>query len=304
MGLPRMMTAVACAAAALLAGCGTEGGDGADGLRLVATTTPVADLAAGVAGEGTAIHVLLPADADPHDHEVRAEDVAALADADVVVRSGGELDEWLDDALESAGGDARVVDLMAEVQPRGQDPHWWLDPALGRAALRPLTESLAAADPSRRSAFERGARRQERRLAALEADVRRCLSAIPARDRELVTTHDAFGAYARRFGFEVVGSLVPARSDHGQPSAGETAELVGAMRARDVRAVFPEPGAGTRLAEAVAREVGARVGPPLWVDSLGPDGSGADTYASAIAANTRALVEGLTGRPAACPALD
>ena len=148
--------------------------------------------------------------------------------------------------------------------------------------------------------MERNARRQARRLSRLESGVRRCLEAIPASDRELVTTHEAFGSYARRFGFEVVGSLVPARSDHGQASAGETAALVAAMRERQVRAVFPEPGGNARLAEAVAREAGARVGPPLWVDSLGPAGSGAETYVKAIATDTRALIEGLTGRKAAC----
>jgi ABC-type Zn uptake system ZnuABC Zn-binding protein ZnuA len=296
------LAAALCGASILLAGCGgddvTRSDD--DGVRVVATTTPVADLTAAVIGEGADVHVLLPAGVDPHDHEIRAEDVAVLADADVVVRSGGELDEWLGEALESAGGDAAVVDLMAAVRPPGQEPHWWLDPVLGRAAVAALAESLGAADPGRRTAVERNARREARRLKALEGDVRRCLRAIPAADRELVTTHDAFGAYARRFGLEVVGALVPARSDHGQPSAGETADLVAAMRRRDVRAVFPEPGASPRLAEAVAREAGARVGPPLWVDSLGPAGSGAETYAAAIAADTRALIEGLTGRKAAC----
>lgn len=291
---------VLCAAVLPAAGCAGDETAAPDELRLVATTTPVADLARGIAGEKSDIHVMLPADADPHEHEVRAEDVAALADADLVVRSGGELDEWLDEALESAGSDAPVVNLMAEVQPPADEPHWWLDPALGRAAVAPLAEALTAVHPVGGEAFARNARRQTRRLETLESDVRRCLKAIPAPDRELVTTHDAFGAYARRFDLEVVGSLVPARSDHAQPSAGETAELVAAMRERDVPAVFPESSGNARLAEAIAREAGARVGPPLWIDSLGPAGSGADTYVSAIAADTRAVVEGLTGRKAAC----
>lgn len=293
--------AALCAAALLAAGCGGEETAARGELRMVATTTPVADLARGVAGAEADIRVLLPADADPHDHEVRAEDIAALADADVVVRSGGELDEWLEEALESAGSDAPVVDLMAEVQPPGDEPHWWLDPALGRAAVAPLAEALSGAQPGGEDAFGRNARRLAQRLETLESDVRRCLKPIPARDRELITTHDAFGAYARRFDLDIVGSLVPARSDHAQPSAGETAELVAAIRERDVPAVFPEPGGNTRLAEAVAREAGARVGPPLWIDSLGPAGSEADTYVSAIAANTLAVAEGLTGRKAACP---
>ena len=290
-----------CALAPLVAGCG--GGGSAppgEGLRVVATTTPVADLAAGVAGEQAEVHVLLPAGADPHDHEIRAEDVTALADADVVVRSGGDLDAWLDEALESAGGDAEVVDLMAEVEPPERDPHWWLDPVSARAATPVLAESFAAARPALRASFERAGRRQSKRLKALEADIRGCLRVIPDDDRELVTTHDAFGAYARRFDLEVVGALVPALSDHGQASAGETAELIAAIRHRDVRAVFPESGGSLRLAEAVAREAGARVGPPLWVDSLGPAGSGPDTYVTALAANTRSLVTGITGRQAAC----
>ena len=297
---PATIGAALYAAAVLVAGCGGEDAGTRDELRVVATTTPVAALAGAVVGEETDIHVLLPADLDPTDDEVRGQDVAALADADVVVLAGGELDAWLEEALESAGGDARVVDLMAEVRPAGDEPHWWLDPASARDGLSPLAEALAIAEPSRRDEFAGNARRQARSLRRLESDVRTCLESIPAADRELVTTHDAFGAYARRFDLDVVGSLVPARSDHGQPSAGETSALVDAMRERRVQAVFPEAGGNSRLAEAVAREAGARVGPPLWVDSLGPAGSGAETYAGAIAADTRALVEGLTGRPAKC----
>jgi zinc/manganese transport system substrate-binding protein len=118
-----------------------------------------------------------------------------------------------------------------------------------------------------------------------------------------VTTHDSLGYYASRYGIEVVGAVIPSLTTQGQASAGETAELVRTIRAEGVEAIFTESGLEPKIEAAIAREAGARVGEPLWADTLGPEGSGADTYAGSIAANTRALVDGFGGgeRPCTLP---
>src|SRR5688572_14573262 len=106
------------------AGCAEDDGGGGDSaLNAVATTTHVADLVRNVGGERVALDGLLSADADPHDYEPRPSDAAALAEADVVFKSGGELDEWLDELVESAGGDVVEVTLLDSVERLGDDPH-------------------------------------------------------------------------------------------------------------------------------------------------------------------------------------
>jgi ABC-type Zn uptake system ZnuABC Zn-binding protein ZnuA len=249
------------------------GGDGRE--LVVATTTQAADLARNVAGDDVEVVGLLAPNADPHDYEIRPRDLQALADADLVVRSGSDVDEWV---LE-AGGDAPVVTLI-----QGDDPHWWQDPRNAIAAVAVLERALGT-DASAYTA----------RLGALDRAVAACIAQVPAAQRKLVTTHDAMGAYARRYGLDVIGAVIPSASTRGQPSAGEVADLVRTIREQDVKAIFAESSVNAKVEDAIARETGAIVGRPLWADTLGPPGSDGATYIDSIAANTRAITEGLTG---------
>ena len=94
--------------------------------------------------------------------------------------------------------------------------------------------------------------------------------------------------------------MIPARSTVAQPSAGETAELIATIRRERVRAVFAESSVNPKVEAAIARDAGARVGRPLWADTLGPAGSDGATYVGSIAANTAALVDGMTGGAERC----
>jgi ABC-type Zn uptake system ZnuABC Zn-binding protein ZnuA len=268
-----------------LVGCGGAASDG-DGPRVVATTTQLADMARNVAPTAQVTTLLKP-NTDPHAYEVRPHDVKALAKADVVLRSGGETDEWLDGALDSAGVDeAAVVDAGRAAGIDGDDPHWWQDPRRAERAVATIGQAIPGADAGPYLA----------RLRALDAAVARCLDAVPPQQRRLVTSHDALGYFARRYGIEVVGTVIPALTTAAQPSAGDVTRLVSTIRASGVKTIFAESSVNPKVERAIAREAGARVGPPLSADSLAPGG----TYISSIVDNTRALVEGFTGRPAEC----
>ena len=281
------------AAIALLAGCGSGEGD-----NVVATTTQVADLARNVAGERAAVTGILTANADPHGYEPRARDVKRLVDARLVLRSGGEVDEWLDEARRSAGSDAPVITLGERTD---EEPHWWQDPRAAIAAVARIRAALTKADPEGEAQYRANAERYLARLRALDGAIARCVATIPADRRKLVTTHDALGAYAQRYGFEVIATVIPSRSTRGQASAGETAELVRTIRREKVPAVFAESSVRSDVERAIAREAGARVSPELWADSLGPKGSAGATYVSSMEANTRTIAEALGGDPGRCP---
>lgn len=321
--MPARLAAVVAVAGALLllAGCGEDDGGGADRrVTVVATTTQAADLAGNVGGDRVEVVGLLAANADPHEYEVRPHDLRALGDADLIVRSGGDLDEWLQEAIEGAGSDAPVVTLIDHVETiagghhedehdtaEGErhadeevDPHWWQDPRNAVLATAAIERALAAADPAGAAAYRATADRYAARLRRLDRAVGACIDRIPAARRRLVTTHDALGYYAHRYDLEVIGTVIPSLSTRGQPSAGETAALVRAIRDQGVRAIFAESSVDASVEGAIARETGARVGAALWADTLGPPGSGAETYVASIAANTRALVDGLTGGDAGC----
>ncbi len=287
-----MRRLLALLALAGVAGC-SSGGDNAD---VVATTTQVADLTRTVAGNRLEVHAILRANADPHEYEPRPSDARALTDAKLVLRSGGDLDGWLGDLVGEAGSGARVVTVADSVRRRGDDPHWWQDPLNAILAVRAIRDALERADPAGRATFDRNAAAYVRRLRRLDHGIARCIGEIPPARRKLVTTHDALGYYAHRYGLQVVGALIPSLSTQAQPSARDTQRLVDQIRREGVPAIFPESSLNPKLERAVAREANARVAGALWGDTLGPPGSSGATYVRSMASNTETIVEALSGR--------
>ena len=273
---------IGLALAALLAGCGESSRGGGGKLRVVATTEQLADFARQIGGDRVAVDTLLPAGVDPHDYEPRPSDARAIADADVVLRSGGELDAWLGDLVESAGGDAEVVAVGDAIGARGEDPHWWQDPRNVVRAAGVIGERLGARE---------GARAYAARVRRVDAAIERCMAAIPRARRKLVTNHDAFGWFAERYGIEVLGTIIPGGSTSAQPSARDVRELVEAIEREGVTTIFPESALDQRLEQAVAREAGVEVGEPLYADTLGP----ADTYLDALKHDASAIARGFGG---------
>ena len=290
-------------AAAILAACGDGGSatEDADGPAIAATTTQVGDLARAVAGDRAAVTQILDANADPHGYEPRPSDVRAVAGAKVVLRSGGDLDDWLADVLRNAGTDARTVTL-GDVVPirRTADAHWWQDPRNAVAAVEAIRDALVAADAAGRAAYTANAAAYLERLRALDMAIAGCMARVPEARRRLVTDHDALGFYAARYRIEVIGTAIPARSTQAQASAGAVARLVRTIRTSGVTTIFPESSVNPKLTRAIARDAGARVGRALYADSLGPDGSAGATYLGSLRANTLALVDGFTAGRGRC----
>jgi zinc/manganese transport system substrate-binding protein len=309
MSFPRRPIAALAVAlgATLLAACGEGGGSAAGaGSRaiVVATTTQVADFMRAVGGSRADVRQILTPNSDPHAYEPRPSDVRAVSGAKVVVRSGGDLDDWLAGVLQNAGSDAKTVDLIKAVHTRrgegGVDPHWWQDPRNAEIATERIRDALIAADPSGRATYAANAADELARLRRMDRAIAACMRRIPARKRRLVTDHDALGYYAHRYGVEVIGAVIPALSTQAQASAGAVARLVRTIRRTSVTTIFPESSASPKLEQAIARDAGAHLGPPLYGDSLGPSGSAGATYLGSLAANTRALAAGFTGGHVRC----
>jgi ABC-type Zn uptake system ZnuABC Zn-binding protein ZnuA len=289
--------------ALVLAACGNGSPARDSELVVVATTTLVGDLAQNVGGGRIAVRTLVPPSADPHDYEPKPSDVRSLTDADVVLKSGGELDGWLDDVIENAGGDADTVALIDFVKTIGDeepDPHWWHDPSNTVLAVRAIEKALVTADPGGRGTYARNGEAYEARLRELDREIAACIRKVPARRRKLVTTHDALGYFTSRYGVEVVGAVIHSLSTQAQASAQDVQELVDRIRDERVESIFPERTLSQRLERAIAREAGVEVGDPLWADALGPRGSNGETYLDAMASNTEAMVTGMTAGQVSC----
>jgi len=294
--LPLLLVALAFA----VASCGDDASSSSSEVSAVATTTQVADLVGEVGGGRVSVERILEPNSDPHSYEPRPSDAAAIAEADVVFRSGGDLDEWLGDLIENAGGDATTADLSEAVETRDGDPHWWQDPRNAVAAVSAIEAALTEADPGGRARYRANASAYTAKLRRLDRSVADCIGRVPSPQRRLVTTHDALGYYADRYGLTVVGALIPSQSTAAQPSAGDVEALADQIERLDVKALFPESSLDPKLEQAVSRETGARVGRALWADTLGEPGSTGETYVESIQSNTEAIVDGLTGGAERC----
>jgi zinc/manganese transport system substrate-binding protein len=323
--LSGLLALAAVVAAPLAAGCGSSVSSepakpGA--VKVVATTTQLGDLVGAVGGERAQVVQLLQPNSDPHEYEPRPDDVRALLHAPVVFESGNGLDAWMSEVVAASGAHPRVVVLAdalgaghgggdaasgdgaaaggAEEEGAAHDPHWWHDPRNVEAAVLVIRDALARANPAAVSVYARNARAYLARVRRLDAGIAACMRRIPRAQRKLVTDHDAFGTFARRYGIAVIGAVIPSQTTAAQPSAGDVAELVATIRREHVHAVFPESSVSAKLAEAIARETGAAVGAPLYGDTLGPAGSDGATYLAMERHNADALARGFTGGRRGC----
>jgi ABC-type Zn uptake system ZnuABC Zn-binding protein ZnuA len=294
---------------ALFTGC--SGSSSGSGLDVVATTTQIGDWVGEVGGDAVSVHQILQPNTDPHEYEPRPSDVEATAEAKLVFVNGDDLDGWMDQVVSASGSDATVVDLGAVVPDRlpGEDngaeasrydPHWWHDPRNAEAAIGEIERRLAAADPAHRREFERNASAYLAKLRRLDAGIAACIGAIPRARRKLVTDHDAFGYFAKRYGIEVLGAVIPSQTTQAQPSAKDLSELIALIEREGVKAVFPESSLSPKVAETIAGQTGASAAYTLYGDTLGPSGSPGATYLGMEKANANAMARGFTDGAHGC----
>jgi zinc/manganese transport system substrate-binding protein len=301
--LRRVLLVPAAAAVLLLAGCGADTGGAPPGqVKVVASATQIADFARAVGGDRAKVVGLLKPNTDPHDYEPRPYDVLATTDAGVVLESGDGLDRWMSTVVKQSGSDATVVDLGARVPIKlSGDPHWWHDPRNAQVAVAAIRDALTKANPGARAVYARNATTYLAKLRALDRGIAACVQRVPPAARKLVTDHDAFGYFARRYGIAVLGAVIPSQTTQAQSSARDVARLTRLIRRARVRAVFPESSINAKLAQAIARQTGAVSDLKLYGDTLGPKGSAGATYLTMERANADAMVRGFTGGAQRCP---
>lgn len=287
-----------------------EAGEG-DGLTILATTSVIGDIVANVVGDEADVEVLIPIGADSHEYQFSAAQVAAMQQADVIFANGLGLEESLADVLESLEGDgANVLEIAPLVDPipfgesehededsehedGDLDPHVWMDPLRMVQAARLIATELATLDPS--VDWMSNAEAYVSELVSLDADIISLLAVVPNDSRKLVTNHDAFGYFADRYEFEVVGTIIPSGSTLADPSSAELAELVMVMEAENITAIFAETSSSDALASAVAAELGTDVAiVELFTESLSEEGTDADTYIGMLRENGMRIANSLS----------
>jgi ABC-type Zn uptake system ZnuABC Zn-binding protein ZnuA len=173
------------------------------------------------------------------------------------------------------------------------DPHIWQNPQNVIVMTENVRDALIAADPANAEAYTANAAAYIAELQALDAEIETAVSAIPAENRKLVTSHDALGYFAARYGFEVIATVLPATTEAADPSAGDVAEIIEAIQAAGVPAVFIENVSNPDLMEQIADNAGVEVAPGLYTDALGEAGSEGSTYLEMMRYNVAVIAAAL-----------
>lgn len=271
-------------------------------LNVVTSFSILEDIVKNVGGQRVKITNFVPRNADAHTYQPSTQDVKALSEAKLVFVNGRGFESWFTKLLANAASKATVVTVSSGLITRkidvgdetGEtDPHMWWNLQNTISYAKNIRDALTKADPAGKAVYTRNADKYTRDLANLDAWAAREVQKVSMQNRKLVTNHDALGYLADRYGFTVLGNVIPSFGTESEPSARETAALINNIRRNNVKAIFVENIIPPKLVAQVAAETDAKVAAPLYTDALGQLGSSGDTFLKAFRYNVTTIVAAL-----------
>ncbi|AQR64756.1 metal ABC transporter substrate-binding protein [Aquaspirillum sp. LM1] len=277
----------------------------ADKLPVLASFSIMADLVQEVGGERVTVSSLVGPDQDAHVFQPAPQDVKKLAAAKVFVVNGLGFEGWLNRLSKSSGFKGQTVVASQGVKPlvmvdddhdhghdhghASQDPHAWHNPQNVKLYVRNISAALTQADPAGKDYYSQRAQTYSQQLEQLDNDARQRFAAIPASQRKVLTSHDAFAYLAQRYQIRFLSPQ--GVSTEAEASAKGVAKLVRQVKSEKIRAVFMENMSDKRLLEQLSREAGVQIGGKLYADALSPANGPAASYVQLFKHN----VDGLWG---------
>lgn len=286
---------------------------GQEKLQVVASFSILGDFVRAVGGERVDLSLLVGPDGDAHVYSPTPADAKTFAGAKLIVVNGLGFEGWMTRLMRSSGAKGTVVNAAGAVKPLkaegghdhghshghshgANDPHAWQDVANAKAYVAAIRDGLIAADAEGRAVYEANATAYLKELDGLDAAIRAAVARIPADRRKAITSHDAFGYFARAYGIEFIAPQ--GVSTEAEASARDVARIIRQVKSQKVPAVFLENVTNPRLAEQIARETGAKLGGRLYSDALsGPQGPAA-SYIAMMKHNISEIEKALAAGPA------
>jgi ABC-type Zn uptake system ZnuABC Zn-binding protein ZnuA len=263
---------------------------------VLTTTTILEDVTRNIAGDRLTVQSLLPVGVDPHSYQPVPQDAAMVSESKVFVVHGAEYEVFMQALLDNAGGKENVIEASTGLRllsdEQGTDPHLWLDPNNVIAYSDNIREGLSQFDPDGAEVYETNASIYIDQLAELDSWINGQVAQIEPQRRVLVTNHEALGYFADRYGFRIVGAVIPSFSSDSAPSAQQMAELIEQIKIQQVPAIFLDASDNPDLAQQIAAETGVKVVTDLHLESL-TEGGLAATYMDLMKDNVTKIVQAL-----------
>ena len=293
----RLLILVGLAIISVSCGGKPASSSGTDATVILTSTTVLTDITRNIAGDQMQIESLLPVGADPHSYQATPQDIAKISESKLIIVNGANYEQFLTPLLENADGERTVVEALAGIGPRtnaehGLDPHMWLDPNLVITYAENIRDALIDMDPMNETIYSSNADVYIAQLKDLDAWIVEQVDQIPAEKRLLITNHEAFGYFAERYGFTIVGTVIESFSSDASPSAQQLAALIDQVKSSGAPAIFLDASDNATLAQQIASETGVKVITDLHLESL-TDGPPAATYIDMMKYNAMQIVNAL-----------
>ena len=264
---------------------------------ILTTTTILADITRHVAGDQLVTESLLPFGADPHSYQPVPQDTKKINESKVLIVNGADYERSLNSLLTNVGDKKEPIEVSTGLRlitnPENEkeiDPHLWLDPNNVIVYVDNIRAGLTNFNPDSADIYQANARAYVTQLQELDAWINGQVAQIPPKRRVLVTNHDSLEYFADRYGFKIVGSVIPGFSSDASPSAEQMADLIDRIRLFEVPAVFLDTSDNPALAQQIASETGVKVVTDLHLESL-TEGAPAGTYIDMMRYNVTKIVE-------------
>lgn len=273
---------------------------GQEDKKLVVSTASIfADMAAVIAGGQLEVQTVVPIGGDPHIYEPTPGDAQLINRADLIIRNGLTFEGWLNELIENSGTQARVVTITEGVDPiesiqykNSTDPHAWMDVSNGLIYIENIKNALITLDPDNQDIYEFNYGIYRQQLEDLDREIQQEIRKIPEMRRILITSHDAFRYYGKRYGIEVEAILGTSTDADAQTS--DIVRLNKIIQTSKVPAVFIETTVNPKLLKQIAEDNNIEIGGNLYSDSIGGQDSPAPTYLDMLKYNTRTIVTALS----------
>jgi manganese/iron transport system substrate-binding protein len=276
---------------ALLWACQSQNAPTAGKIQVATTISALNSFVQGVGGEHVSVKNIVPIGASPETFQPAPQDVATVADADVLVENGAGLESWLDRLLRDAGTrDLHVVVCTDGLPVKNLNPHLWMDPVLAKQYVRKVRDALIAVDPQHASEYRHNAVTYDARLDELIKKIRAQIATIPPSHRYMIVFHNAWQYYNDRFGITTLGFVE--RNPGQEPNPQQIAQLIDLAKRHHVHGVFSEPEYSPKLLYSIAAGAGIKVVENLYDDSVGTDPRVAN-YIAMLTYDTGVIVQTL-----------
>jgi ABC-type Zn uptake system ZnuABC Zn-binding protein ZnuA len=273
-------------------------------LKVLATTSMIADMARNVAGDRLDIICILPIGGDPHIYDPTPNDAQKAANADLIFVNGLTLEGWMKKLIVNSGTKAKIVVVTEGVQAitsaehkGAADPHAWMTASNGMIYTQNIFKALSQLMPKEKDYFEKNYNRYSAELAEVDTYIKNKILQIPDSQRILITSHDAFHYYGTRYGLRL--ESVMGTSTDADVQTSDIIRLVKVIKASGVSSIFIESTINPKLLKQLARDNHVVVGGNLFADSLGDENSGANTYLKMLRHNADVISKALSTPKAA-----